>query len=455
VRTFGAKAGTTMLAAILLGPASSIAQETALRPTLGADDTGATFLGERLPINTKFMSKLTDTQENVVGEVPLILRGRQDGEFDTVSITVSALFKGTYVFERTDTAGKFPILSRFPDAHGSGKTNDEAVVNTATVAGLISMGDWLAGYAQAEYSEVNFRGDQDKVQLREYFAIIGNLDEFPIYAAIGRKSIDFGEQFSYNPFTHSINQHFFWALADEPVVEFGYVGDDWRISGTLANGERMLRVGQTQDRDGGLGTNFAVKAEKSFAVTDTSKLRVSASYLDDTIYNNNFTAHTVQAIDRFGPPNAPLPPRVLITDDVGLWDVAAEYTSPSFDLAAEYTRSTDLWPATSFDPNTGIEYNNARHLSAVSAMGRYKTEVFGIPTDLSAVYSKSIIGPENTEFDELTQHVVGVEMHVNAYVGIGAEIVFNEGFQPFVGIQNASDSGVDSQVGMVGVKLRF
>jgi predicted porin len=140
---------------------------------------------------------------------------------------------------------------------------------------------------------------------------------------------------------------------------------------------------------------------------------------------------------------------------VGLWDVAAEYTTDSYDLAVEYTRSTELWPATSYDTNTGAELPGARHLSAVSAMGRYKTDLFGIATDFSAVYSKSIIGPDNTEFDELTQHVIGMEMHINKYMDIGAEGVFNGGFQPFVGIQDVSDSGVDSQVGIVGLKLRL
>ncbi|WP_422362553.1 hypothetical protein [Pyruvatibacter mobilis] len=432
----------------------------ATAPSLAADadqdaDDGITLLGDRLPFNTELMAHLTDPQENVVGEVPFILRAKQSGEIKPLSITIGGFFNGTYLFERTDTAGKYPILSRFPNVHGSGNTNTEAVINSAGVAGLISVGDWVTGYAQAEYSETNFRGDQEDVQLREYFVVVGNLDEFPVYAAIGRKSVDFGEQFGYNPFTHTINQHFFWTLADEPVIELGYVGDDWRVSGTVANGERMLRVGMTNKRDGGLGTNFAVKAEKTFTFDEDRALRVSASYLDDTIYNSNFTAHTVQALNRFGPPNAPRPPRVLVTDNVGLWDVAAEYTTDSYDLAVEYTRSTELWPATSYDTNTGAELPGARHLSAVSAMGRYKTDLFGIATDFSAVYSKSIIGPDNTEFDELTQHVIGMEMHINKYMDIGAEVVFNGGFQPFVGIQDVSDSGVDSQVGIVGLKLRL
>ena len=80
----------------------------ATAPSLAADadqdaDDGITLLGDRLPFNTELMAHLTDPQENVVGEVPFILRAKQSGEIKPLSITIGGFFNGTYLFERTDT----------------------------------------------------------------------------------------------------------------------------------------------------------------------------------------------------------------------------------------------------------------------------------------------------------------------------------------------------------------
>lgn len=261
-------------------------------------DVEYTALGRHIRVDPALTVQLADTQEGLTQDVAFLLRARQSGQIGPNTLTLGGFLKGGYFHETTDTAGKFPILNRFPDQHGSGKENSDFVINAAGLTFTGAVGDWLTGFVHAEYSEITFTHDQNEFQAREYYAVLGNLDVFGGYLAYGRKTIDFGEQFGYNPFTHTINQHFFWALADEPVLEAGYIADTWRVSATAATGERMLRVGLSTDRDGGLGTNFALKAERRFDLGDDRALRVSASYLHDTIYNNNFTAHTVQAIDR-------------------------------------------------------------------------------------------------------------------------------------------------------------
>lgn len=227
------------------------------------------------------------------------------------------------------------------------------------------------------------------------------------------------------------------------------------LSATLATGDRMLRTGQTLNRNGGLGTNYALKAERIFQLGDERRLRVSASYLHDTIYNNNFTAHTFQAIDRFGPPNAPRPPRVYIAERVRLWDVAAEYSTPRFDVAVEYTQTTAPWVAVSYDNDTDQPLPGARNLSALSVMGRYRTQLAGHDATLAAVFSGSILGPDDTEFDAVYQHVLSAEIHLNRFIDLGAELVLNEGWQPFVGIQDVADSSVQSQALLIGLTARF
>lgn len=192
-------------------------------------------LGHYIRVNPDLSAIMTDTQEHVTGDAAYLLRARRSGLLDGNTLTISGYFKAAHFFERTDSAGKFPILNRFPNQHGPGTRNDDFVVNAAGIAFTGTVGDWLTGYLQYEYSEVIFSSDQSQVQAREFYAVLGNLDVFGGYLAYGRKTIDFGEQTGYNPFTHTINQHFFWALADEPVLELGYVGDDWRPLGDAGN----------------------------------------------------------------------------------------------------------------------------------------------------------------------------------------------------------------------------
>ncbi|WP_370338999.1 DUF3573 domain-containing protein [Parvularcula marina] len=398
--------------------------------------------------------KVLDFQEGLTSDVPYLLKRYEAGELKTNSIYVGGLIRGGLYKEQTNTAGKFPILSRFPFQHDSDTDNTEALIQNAAVTFTGNFGKWVTAFAQIEHSEVFYRPDQDNVQLREAYVIFGNLEQSPFYAAVGRKTVDFGQFDTFTPFTHSVNQHYFWTLSDDPVVEVGYIGDTFRISGTLINGSRQMRVAYS-DNDDVFG-NFAVKAEKVFTLDRIgARARLSASYLHDTIYNNNFTAHTEEAIIRAGPPNAPAFPPVFFQERNGLMNVAALLNFENIDVEAEYTRSTDKWPATTMSALTGESYDDSPVLQAITLQGRYNFDLMGKDANFSAVLSRGIFGPDDTEFDLADQHSAALEWSVLPFLNLGAEYVYNNGFQPFVGIQEASDTGVESHTFIIGGDARF
>lgn len=441
-----------------------------------AQETGQDFSVAFVHTDVNMTNQILNFQEGITDDQEFILRSKAAGTMKKDALYLGGAFRGGILLEWTNEDGKFPLLSRFPDSHGSEDTAQDFIVQNAALS-FVAGGDWVSFVGQLEYSETEFRRDQEELQLREAYVIIGDLTKSPFYAAFGRKTIDFGEFNSYNPYVHSVNQHFFWALSDDAVLELGAIGDDWRVSATAIPGTRQLRTALSGDEGrivdfpnfvlagGGVETdegeisNFAVKGKKSFDLSGFaggSVATFSASYLHDTIYRNNITAHTRSALERLGPPNAPLPlPFVLVEERTGLYNLNATLQNERFDFNVEYTSSTSPWVATQFDDATGLEFPGVRDLQAITVQGRWHTEVMGKPTDFAAVFGRGILGPEDTEFDEADQHALSAEVLISDNLRLGAEYVYLNGFQPFVGVQDVSDTSVESHAVMFGVRGRF
>lgn len=381
-------------------------------------------------------------QENLTGKAVRQLAALKDAGASFGDIAVSGYFGGALMLEHSNTPGKFPILSRFPTQHGSDTFGSRFVVTNAAIGITGSLGDYGFVYLQPEYSEVEFSGDQSEFQLRQAYAVFGNLEKFPVYAAFGRKTVEFGDFDSLNPFTHSINTHFFWAVSDAPVLEVGLVtGFGFEATATAINGGRQLRVLDAGD-DGNIA-NFAVKLKQTVTLNNDIVVSGSVSYLNDSIYRNNFTNHTAACLMRGAAPNCGEFPDIFLERRNGVVDATLEIFNDRFDLQASYTTTVRDWLATD------------HRVSALTIQGRYKTALLGRPFWLSGVYSKANIGPSGSEFDFAEQHVIGADWQFAPGVWLGSEVVYNRGFQPLINIQLISDQSVESWTSVTGVKVWF
>ncbi|MFC3118756.1 hypothetical protein ACFOHS_13210 [Jhaorihella thermophila] len=134
-----------------------------------------------------------DRQNDVTNKIPLALRARASGDLGTGRLYLGGRFVGTVIREDTNTAGKFPILSRFPASHSTGTSDTYGVINEISLGATLTL-PMVTAYAQGEYSELIFPGQSD-VQLRKYWLAVGDLGQSPFYAAIGRKTVNFGDFF--------------------------------------------------------------------------------------------------------------------------------------------------------------------------------------------------------------------------------------------------------------------
>ncbi len=428
------------------------------------------------PVRTSVLNTrdMLDFQENTTGKTLTLLANRATGVLQPNSLYLGGHVQGSLMYQKTSVDGQFPILSRFP--FFSERTDDEAgvfAINNAALSFTSTFGDWTTIHLQPEYSETEYPGEQDEFQLRKAFVVFGNLERSPFYAAFGRKTIDFGNFDSYNAFTQNEGQHYFWAVSDQPVAELGYYNNGWKLSASAFSGGRQLRVALADEENN--IANYAASIEKEFLLPNQSAFTVGGGYLHDTIYRDNWTAHT------FAGRSNGTPPANFISYRNSLVNGFAEYNSPFFDAMVEYTTTTEPWAAAIPQTPDGVPLDQFlidptgsttdrdnisfdENLSVIVAQARIKPIVNGRRMAIAASGSWGNISDDTgsfnargvpTSFEKNQQHALSVEYPINDFLDIGAEYVYNKGFIPFVGPQLVSNDETEAHAVNVGFKARF
>ena len=369
-----------------------------------------------------------DRQDHVTDKAAQQLLMRQDGTLESNKFYIGGRFNGTIISERTNTDGKFPILSRLPPTHTKGNSDTFSMVNDASISGTLTL-PWILAYAQGEYTELAYTGQSPR-DWRKYFVTIGDLDKFPVYLTAGKKTVSFGNMDSYAPFTHGHNSHYFWAQNDDnPLFELGYLDKGWHVTATAIKADRGKRVLNAPDDEDGY-KNFATSVTKNFTIGDIHRFKIGAGFLRGTIYDGTLAHH---------PPVIGSPDRSWN----GAWNINGVYSIGSFDFMGEFTRTLKEWEAT------------GAHVHALNLQGRYRDYIWEFPTTYSAMYSQGIQGESGDEWERMDQFVAGLEMKIHPNVTIGAEYLLNSGFVPLIMPTVIADDGVVSHTGQVGVKITF
>ncbi len=429
--------------------------------------------GVTVRTNAYHSRDMLDWQENTTGRTLTLLANRANGTLKDNSIYLGAGFQGGFKYQKTSVDGQFPILSRFPFFSDSG--DDEAgvfAIDHAALSFTSTFGDWTTVYLQPEYSETEYGRDQDEFQLRKAFVVFGNLEKTPLYAAFGRKTIDFGNFDSYNAFTHNEGAHYFWAVSDQPVAEVGYYKNGLKLTASAFSAGRQLRVALAGE-DNNIG-NYAFNGEKEFLLGGSKAFTVGGGYLHDTIYRDNFTSHTFQ-----GRENGTPPANFIEYDRNSAVNAFAEYNSDFFDLMVEYTTTLKPWAAAipqlpdgtpfpqylnnpagsttdpdniNFDEKLSVLVAQARIKPMMPNGRRMAIAAVGSWGNISDDFGNPITG---TTFEKNQQHALSLEYPVNDFLDFGAEYVYNKGFIPFVAPQLVSNDQTEAHAINVGFKARF
>ncbi len=376
--------------------------------------------------NLDYSSKISDRQEYLTDKSLQILKAKQSGELKDESLYIGGRVTASHVWEKTNIAGKFPIISRIPNQHTSGEKADEEILNDASVNLTANYGAFTA-FVQGEYSDVEYPG-QENAQLRKFYLMYGDLGTSPFYALFGRKTVSFGNFSSYAPITHNHSSHYFWAQTDKPLFEFGYYENDLNLVATLLANDRGLRVVNAPDNSG--YENFAFSFTKKLNFSDDLSLKFGGGYLKGTIYDGTLAHH---------PPSAGNSGR----DWNGAWNINAELAWQNIDFMAEYSRSIKEWQATDWE------------VSALTLQTRYKTSIYNMPYIFSVMYSRGEQGDDGTEWERMEQTIVGGELKISPNVELGFEYLYNKGFVPLILPQITGDRDVESHTGIASIQFSF
>ncbi len=407
---------------------SAATQANAARTESYSVKQGLPDLDGVISTNHDYADTMLNWQNDVTGKARRLLQYRQSGALQADRAYISGIFKGSLMAEWSDTEDKFGILSRFPGQH-SGSSGSRFVVNNAALGTTATVGDWVNAYLQLEYTETEYPG-QDDLQMRKAFVTVGNLNESPLYAYFGRNTIDFGDMDSYNPFTHTVVNHYFQAVSDDPIAALGYYDGNWDIVATAINGGRQMRVADHPDTNH--IKNFALNANYTFDLGQQQGLRFGGSYLHSTIYNSLTPHHTTTQAG-------------VLTDRerVGAAGGVIEYTSPSFDMMGEFVTTTDEWQATD------------HAVWAATAQAEYRFDAWERPHAVSLVYGHGEQGSDGTEWERVIQGVLGYETELFPHFYVGAEYVYNQGWVPLINIQQVADRDVRNHSIVAGGRFVF
>jgi hypothetical protein len=265
---------------------------------------------------------------------------------------------------------------------------------------------------------------QGSLQMRQAYAVLGDLEASPWHAVIGKKNLPFGDMGTLSPFTQSVVWHYFGALGEGMGV--GYADEMVEASLMGVNGGRGIRAVDSEEK--GKLNNLAANALFKFALSEEILMRFGGGFLLGTIYDGAFPEHLNPNL--FGEYNS-------------AWDVNAVVRWGRVTIAGEYATTVDDWPAT------------GHAVTAYRAEAGYDVNVGPYPGRLSVSWSEGIQGDRGSEFEFNRQLVLGLGTTLNRYAMLSLEYIRSSGFAPLIDITTVSDRDVVQHTALAGLTLVF
>ncbi|MFP6694734.1 MAG: hypothetical protein VB875_17050 [Pirellulales bacterium] len=324
----------------------------------------------------------------------------------------------------TNTDGKFSYLGRFPPDFEGDTATDARIVQAN--AGLTAhVNNWINLHSELLFSDVftfpNFK--QGSLQVRQAYAVLGDLTQSPWYMFLGKKNVTFGDMGTLSPFSQSVVWHYFGALHEG--IGGGYAQENFDFSLMGINGGRGIRAADSIGR--GKLNNFAANVTWRGGY-DTTQWYFGGGFLLGTIYDVDVAEHIDPNV--FGPYNS-------------AWDVHGQVRFGNLILAGEVAATVKDWPVTSH-PVIAYRAEAAYDACFMARAARY-----------SVSWSEGIQGPSGSQFEFNRQLVLGIGVDLGPNAMFSLEYVRSMGFAPLIAITAVSDRDVAQDSVVAGLTVVF
>ncbi len=407
-------------------------------------------------ISLGYSFDMLDHAEGVNKRLIRQLQARQNDELDSI-VTLGGSVVAIANAHFSNRADKFGYLMRHPTPNNQRtKHTQEITLASAQLAFTVTPNDYITAYAELLYDPEQSFGagtltalGRNQIQLRKGWVMFGNLNESPLYAAIGKMDVPFGLEDTVSPYTNSTNWHAFAPLAYGGQV--GYLKDGLSVRAMAVMGGSQFR-GANVPVDGtsipAKMNNFAVDASYTYKFGEDAQAMLGGSYIHGSAYCQGYP------VVHFNP----------CTDNVPAWSAYGTLNLGRLKVLGEFAQTTTAWPGTQVpDPANPLSQFAASKVTSLTAGGRYNLSNPDSPTNLSLEYSRFQAGPDGAPWHRQNQVVAGLSHRVSRSVDLFGEAIHTDGFAPLNFISGGnqpggatwSDASARSNVLMLGVQAAF
>ena len=330
-------------------------------------------------------------------------------------------------WQYSNRASKFGWLMRQPTANNQvGNHVSELAISSVQMNLTARVTPAITAYAELLYNpETSFGAGSNTaltrnlVSVTRAFVTFGNLNRLPVYAAIGKIDVPFGQNDSVSPYSNSTSWHAFGGLANG--AEIGYFAHGLSLRAMAIEGGAQFRAVNSMV-DGtsvpSLVNNYAFDANYTYNFAG-GLAKIGASYEHGSDYCSGFPiVHFEQCVI-----NNP---------------AIAAYGKLAYGrltLMGDFAKTTKGWLGTAPTTLAGYAANpyagmNPTQVTVYTAGGRYNAPLLTNGIDVSFEFSKFITGPVGTPWHRQNQLVGGLAHHFTPSVKIFGEAIRTMGYAP-------------------------
>lgn len=388
-------------------------------------------------LNSELTYSLMEPNQNL-RKLEILIDAKSNGKIAEKSLSLGFSVIGIVDYQNSNTNSKFAYLMRHPTSNNQiGETVSEAVIHSAQLSFVGSLNSWLTAYGEMLYSPEQSFGagtitslGRNQIEFRKGILMIGNLNDFPLYFAIGKMDIPFGQTGSVSPFTSSTMWHAFGGLGYSAVLGFKKYGINASFAAIQGGSQfRALNVPVDSTNVPSRLTNLAFDVNYTAKLTEGIHLKAGLSYLKGSAYCQPFpVVHFMPCSENN--------PAMAYYGSLNIKD--------RFILKGGFVQTQEVWPGT-FNPNAPLDEFAASKVSSLDFGAKYWINTSGkIHYAVSGEFSNFKAGPDGAPWERQSQIVIGVNAQVEKTSRIFLEFFRTAGYAPlnFVSGGNFDDPGV-------------
>ncbi len=374
--------------------------------------------------NAALTQSLLSTQMGSGGNVATLMNAQKSGSLAD-GVTVGGFAEASAVYEKVSDAGSTNVntfqthTSNIASSTSGEGDATQLLLPRVEMNVIANMNEWSMGYFS--FGVENLPASDATLAIDNAFVTVGNLNQLPVYAFVGRNTIDFGSFQTVNFSTPSLNRLAFQAYGDQLGV--GFMGYGVNATLTLANDENTWAAGyNTYTKNNDAIGNYALNVGYGMN-TAGADWHVGAGYLDGARQGNSDQVGAYDLNAKVGYAGFDVLGEFTQTtgdltgqnnNKLRAWDLGADYNFPVMGKASkvnvDYSRVSSQYTASQwvvgFSHNT---FNNVwMGLEYAQAKGQYVAATAGTNTVYSAAGNAAPTSAENVSNSTLLFDVQGV-----------------------------------------------